>query len=77
MTAEITVINTYALSDPEGFDRTLGYRGLESDRFFVVALLARTDLFGLITPPMPVWSDAMGLGQRLRHQGESTGGFRR
>jgi hypothetical protein len=43
----------------------------------VVAQLARTDLFGLITPPMPVWSDAMGLGQRLRHQGESTGGFRR
>lgn len=41
------------------------------------ARLARTDLYGPITPPMQVWIEEMGLGKKLRHQGESIGGFRR
>jgi hypothetical protein len=123
MTAEIVVVNFYALRDPDGFDRALrvlvprvrlqGHDGLRSYRFFgsgpkerrlvaiyegpaawvghhdlimawpeMVALrasarLARTDLYGPITPPMQAWIDEMGLGKKLRHQGESIGGFRR
>ncbi|MES2814551.1 MAG: hypothetical protein V4720_06620 [Pseudomonadota bacterium] len=41
------------------------------------ARLARTDLYGPLTPPMQAWIDEMGLGRKLRHQGESVGGFRR
>lgn len=41
------------------------------------ARLARTDLYGPITPPMQAWIDRMGLAGKLRHQGESIGGFRR
>ncbi|MBS3978873.1 MAG: hypothetical protein KGZ77_03610 [Rhodobacteraceae bacterium] len=41
------------------------------------ARLARTDLYGPITPPMQAWIDRMGLSGKLRHQGESIGGFRR
>lgn len=41
------------------------------------ARLARTDLYGPITPPMQAWIDRMGLAGTLRHQGESIGGFRR
>jgi hypothetical protein len=123
MTAEIVVVNFYALRDPEGFDRALrtlvprvrlqGHQGLKSYRFFgsgpkerrlvaiyegpeawvghhdlimawqeMVALraaarLARTDLYGPISPPMQAWIDQMGLGKKLRHQGEAIAGFRR
>lgn len=41
------------------------------------ARLARTDLYGPITPPMQAWIERMGLAGKLRHQGESIGGFRR
>lgn len=123
MTAEIVVVNFYALRDPEGFDRAVrvlvprvrlqGHPGLRSYRFFgagpkerrlvaiyagpeawvghhdlvmawpeMVALraaarLARTDLYGPISPAMQAWIDQMGLGRKLRHQGEGIAGFRR
>ena len=41
------------------------------------ARLARTDLYGPISPPMQAWIDDMGLGRKLRHQGEGIAGFRR
>ena len=41
------------------------------------ARLARTDLYGPISPPMQAWIDQMGLGAKLRHQGEAIAGFRR
>ena len=41
------------------------------------ASLARTDLYGPLTPPMQDWVDRMGLGRKLRHQGEAIVGFRR
>jgi hypothetical protein len=41
------------------------------------ARLARTDLYGPLTPPMRDWVDQMGLGKKLRHQGEVIAGFRR
>jgi hypothetical protein len=41
------------------------------------ARLARTDLYGPISPAMQVWIDQMGLGKKLRHQGEAIAGFRR
>lgn len=41
------------------------------------ARLARTDLYGPLTPPMRDWIDRMGLGAKLRHQGEAISGFRR
>ncbi|MES2916042.1 MAG: hypothetical protein V4753_13075 [Pseudomonadota bacterium] len=41
------------------------------------ARLARTDLYGPLTPPMQAWVDEMGLGRKLRHQGEAIAGFRR
>jgi hypothetical protein len=41
------------------------------------ARLARVDLYGPLTPPMQAWVDQMGLGARLRHQGEALAGFRR
>lgn len=41
------------------------------------ARLARTDLYGPISPPMQAWIDEMGLGKKLRHQGEGIAGFRR
>jgi hypothetical protein len=41
------------------------------------ARLARTDLYGPISPAMPAWIDQMGLGAKLRHQGEAIAGFRR
>ena len=41
------------------------------------ARLARTDLYGPLTPPMQDWVDRMGLGKKLRHQGEAIAGFRR
>jgi hypothetical protein len=41
------------------------------------ARLARTDLYGPLTPPMQAWVDQMGLGRKLRHQGEAIAGFRR
>jgi hypothetical protein len=41
------------------------------------ARLARTDLYGPLTPPMHDWVDRMGLGKKLRHQGEAISGFRR
>ncbi|MFN5996000.1 MAG: hypothetical protein ACK47C_18790 [Paracoccaceae bacterium] len=123
MTAEIVVVNFYALRDPEAFDRAVkllvarvrlsGHAGVRSYRFFgsgpkerrlvaiyedpaawvghhdlimpwteMVALraaarLARTDLYGPLTPPMRDWVDQMGLGKKLRHQGEAIAGFRR
>ena len=40
------------------------------------ARLARTDLYGPISPPMQAWIDEMGLGKKLRHQGEAISGFR-
>lgn len=41
------------------------------------ARLARTDLYGPISPAMQVWIDEMGLGRKLRHQGEAIAGFKR
>ena len=41
------------------------------------ARLARVDLYGPLTPPMRDWVDQMGLGTKLRHQGEAIAGFRR
>lgn len=41
------------------------------------ARLARTDLYGPISPPMQDWIERMGLGRKLRHQGEAIAGFRR
>lgn len=41
------------------------------------ARLARTDLYGPLTPPMQAWVDQLGLGRNLRHQGEAIAGFRR
>lgn len=41
------------------------------------ARLARTDLYGPLTPPMQAWVDQMGLGRKLCHQGEAIAGFRR
>ena len=41
------------------------------------ARLARTDLYGPISPAMQAWIDQMGLGTKLRHQGETIAGFRR
>lgn len=41
------------------------------------ARMARTDLYGPISAPMQAWIDAMGLGKKLRHQGEAIAGFRR
>jgi hypothetical protein len=41
------------------------------------ARLARVDLYGPLTPPMQEWIDEMGLGRKLRHQGEAIAGFRR
>jgi hypothetical protein len=123
MTAEIVVVNFYALRDAEAFDRAVkalvprvrlaGHPGLRSYRFFgagpkerrlvaiyegpeawvghhdlimawpemlalrTAARLARTDLYGPISPPMQAWIDEMGLGRKLRHQGEAIAGFRR
>ena len=41
------------------------------------ARLARVDLYGPISPAMQAWIDQMGLGNKLRHQGEAIAGFRR
>jgi len=41
------------------------------------ARLARVDLYGPLTPPMQDWVDRMGLGRKMRHQGEALAGFRR
>jgi len=41
------------------------------------ARLARTDIYGPISPAMQVWIDEMGLGRKLRHQGEAIAGFKR
>lgn len=41
------------------------------------ARLARVDLYGPLTPAMQDWVDQMGLGKKLRHQGESIAGFKR
>jgi hypothetical protein len=41
------------------------------------ARLSRTDLYGPLTPPMRDWIDQMGIGKKVRHQGESIAGFRR
>jgi hypothetical protein len=41
------------------------------------ARLARVDLYGPLTVPMQAWVDQMGLGKKLRHQGEAIAGFRR
>ena len=41
------------------------------------ARLARVDLYGPISQPMRDWIDQMGLGNKLRHQGEAIAGFRR
>lgn len=123
MTAEIVVVNFYALRDPGGFDRALrvlvprvrlnGHPGVRSYRFVgsgpkerrlvaiyerpeawvghhdlimawpemaalrAAARLARTDLYGPISPLMQTWIDRMGLGPKLRHHGEAIAGFRR
>ena len=41
------------------------------------ARLARVDLYGPLTPPMQAWIDQMGLGKKVRYQGEALDGFRR
>jgi hypothetical protein len=123
MTAEIVVVNFYALKDAGAFDRAVGalvarvrqdgHPGVKSYRFFgtgpkerrlvvvydgpeawvghhdlimawpeMAALraagrLARADLYGPLTPPMQAWVDRMGLGKKVRYQGEGVAGFRR
>lgn len=66
----------------EGPDAWVGHHDLIMGWTEMVALraaarLARTDLYGPISPAMQVWIDEMGLGRKLRHQGEGIGGFRR
>ena len=49
----------------------------EMEGLRAAARLARGDLYGPLTPPMRDWADQMGLGTKLRHQGEAIAGFRR
>lgn len=66
----------------EGPEAWVGHHDLIMSWQEMVALraaarLARTDLYGPISPPMQAWIDEMGLGKKLRHQGEGIAGFRR
>jgi hypothetical protein len=66
----------------EGPDAWVGHHDLiiawsEMAALRAAARLARTDLYGPLTPPMRDWVDRMGLGTKLRHQGEAIAGFRR
>lgn len=66
----------------DGPDAWVGHHDLIMSWQEMVALraaarLARTDLYGPISPPMQAWIDEMGLGKKLRHQGEGIAGFRR
>jgi hypothetical protein len=66
----------------EGPEAWVGHHDLIMGWTEMVALraaarLARTDLYGPISPPMQAWIDQMGLGKKLRHQGEAIAGFRR
>ncbi len=66
----------------EGPDAWVGHHDLIMSWQEMVALraaarLARTDLYGPLTPPMRNWIEEMGLGRKLRHQGEGIAGFRR
>jgi hypothetical protein len=56
-------------------DLIMGWQEMVALR--AAARLARTDLYGPISPPMQAWIDQMGLGKKLRHQGEAIAGFRR
>jgi hypothetical protein len=56
-------------------DRIMGWQEMADLR--AAARLARTDLYGPISPAMQAWIDQMGLGEKLRHQGEAIAGFRR
>ena len=56
-------------------DLIMGWQEMVALR--AAARLARTDLYGPLTPPMQAWVDQMGLGKKLRHQGEAIAGFRR
>lgn len=56
-------------------DLIMGWQEMAALR--AAARLARTDLYGPISPAMQAWVDQMGLGKKLRHQGEAIAGFRR
>lgn len=56
-------------------DLIMGWQEMVALR--AAARLARTDLYGPISPAMQAWIDQMGLGAKLRHQGEAIAGFRR
>ena len=56
-------------------DRVMAWQEMAALR--AAALLQRVDLYGPLTPPMQDWVEKMGLGRKLRHQGESIAGFRR
>ena len=56
-------------------DLIMGWQEMVALR--AAARLARVDLYGPISPPMQAWIDQMGLGTKLRHQGEAIAGFRR
>ena len=56
-------------------DLIMGWQEMVALR--AAARLSRTDLYGPISPPMQAWIDQMGLGKKLRHQGEALAGFRR
>ncbi len=66
----------------EGPEAWVGHHDLIMSWQEMVALraaarLARTDLYGPISAAMQAWIDQMGLGTKLRHQGETIAGFRR
>jgi len=66
----------------EGPEAWVGHHDLIMSWQEMVALraaarLARVDLYGPISPAMQAWIDQMGLGNKLRHQGEAIAGFRR
>lgn len=56
-------------------DLIMGWQEMVALR--AAARLARVDLYGPISAPMQAWIDQMGLGTKLRHQGEAIAGFRR
>lgn len=66
----------------EGPEAWVGHHDLIMAWTEIVALraaarLARVDIYGPLTPPMQDWVERMGLGKKVRHQGEAIAGFRR
>lgn len=56
-------------------DRVMTWQEMVALR--AAARLARVDIYGPLTPAMRDWVDQMGLGRKLRHQGEAIDGFSR